>query len=165
MQNATFSVRCLPGAPIGVAQCGACITEGSIVTRLSFRIEVAETGQTDERDDKTTAVVKELGITVDEEMRTDAVVMGRSLPTTPEDAPGKRIRVRRKLNTAADRLWKTPVDNPKGTTGTTLVKSSTFPHQDILGITAYLSRFQSHFIPTWSVMPYTLKCLLSTTRV
>lgn len=44
VETAGFTVECLENAAVGVAQCVAHIIEGSRVMRLSFYIEVVETG-------------------------------------------------------------------------------------------------------------------------
>lgn len=44
VETAGFTVECLQNAAVGVARCVARIIEGSNVTRLSFGIEVVETG-------------------------------------------------------------------------------------------------------------------------
>lgn len=91
VQDATFRVECLPGVPFGVVLCSVCITEGSIVTRLSFGIEVAESEPSGGCDEM--AAVVELDTSF-EKVRTDAAVLGRNVPTTPGNALGRGIRVR-----------------------------------------------------------------------
>lgn len=41
-KSATFRVECLPGAPLGVVQCGGSVTKNGSTTRFSFGIEVVK---------------------------------------------------------------------------------------------------------------------------
>ena len=109
VQHATFTVKCLPGAPAGVVECGAWITDGSsIATYVSFQIEVVETECGD------TAVVVEESDTSVEEIETDAVEVGRDVPGSCNNrALAKRMRVSPGVPIPRNRALAKPVDRSK----------------------------------------------------
>lgn len=109
VQHSSFTVQCLPGTPAGFVRCGACITDGTIDTYVSFWIEVVETGCGD------TAVVVEESHTSVDEIKTDAVEVGRDVPTISDNALGKRMRVSPGTPTPQNRALAKPVDRSERT--------------------------------------------------
>lgn len=89
-KNATFRLECLPGAPIGVVQCSACIAEADNITRWSFGIEVAEAPLL--RSPSDVAGLIEMG-TTRKGVGADVVAIDQPEPTIADDVIGRGAQV------------------------------------------------------------------------
>ena len=101
-KNAIFRVACLPEAPVGVVQCGACITQGGRITRLSFCIEVVKIPMVSSPSD--TAAVMKLDTIGQKVGPVDAEIVSNEL-TVSDHVLGREIRVRTGFASNQEGRW------------------------------------------------------------